>query len=174
MSTDKEKNFNLYENSHNNGKTRHLPITEYYKQLQREYIITELRKKIYPKIKDKNYYERVLKQKRINIEDISSRNKIPSIFNDINTKDFFYKEVYPEWGFPIFTYKDDYNQREFAPLDLQNYYMVKNDFKFKDKSNQIQFGILTEVNFKNKEAKIKYLYVDKEEWFTFDVISRLL
>jgi len=103
---------------------RKLSIISYFDKLQLEYIINELRRKIYHKKKDKTYYSRVLEQKRQNIEDISSRNKLPSIFNDVNVKKLYYDKIYNEFGLPNFMYRSEAHRAEFELNDIQNYFLV--------------------------------------------------
>ena len=54
-------------------KTRHLSTYEYLQVLQIEYIVAELRKKIYVKKKDKDFYRRVLEGIEKKIKDISTK-----------------------------------------------------------------------------------------------------
>lgn len=156
-------------------KTRHLTMTAYFEQLQLEYIVAELRKKIYPKIKDKNYYQRVAEQKRNNIEDIASRNKIPSIFNDNNTKDLFYNKVYNEWGPPAFLYKDDAHKMEYENWDLINYYLKDNDVKFRlEGQDQIFLGKIINFDLKNKEITIKENISNEVDTYKIENVTRIL
>ena len=47
-------------------KTRELPFKEFFENLQREYIVAELRYKIYPSERDKKYYkEREMERKSV-------------------------------------------------------------------------------------------------------------
>ena len=109
-------------------KNRNLPITDYLDILQREYLVAEIRHKIYPKISDKNFWERVMDGKKRKIEDICFRNKIESIFDSEPEKRRLYQEVYNEKGLPNFSYKDE-EQRlgngDFPGLeetDIKNYF----------------------------------------------------
>ena len=47
------------------NKTRHLSILNYFEQLQREYVVTYLRSKIYTKEENRKYYEDILVYKKV-------------------------------------------------------------------------------------------------------------
>ena len=61
-------------------KTRNLSVYEYLKELQVEYIVFELRRKIYQSQKDRRHFEKVLNFKETKIKDIARRNCLKSIF----------------------------------------------------------------------------------------------
>jgi hypothetical protein len=85
-------------------KDRDLPITNYLDILQKEYVVAEIRHKIYPKISDKKYWKKVMNGKKKKVEDICFRNKIGSIFTEQEEKERIYLEIYPEKGVPNFSY----------------------------------------------------------------------
>lgn len=102
------------------NKDRDLPITDYLDILQREYVVAEIRHKIYPKIGDKKYWEKVMIGKRKKIEDICFRNKIQNIFNDQAEKERIYLDIYSENGLPNFSYINDdqkFGKGEFPGLE---------------------------------------------------------
>jgi len=135
---------------------RKLSIISYFDKLQLEYIINELRRKIYHKKKDKTYYSRVLEQKRQNIEDISSRNKLPSIFNDVNVKKLYYDKIYNEFGLPNFMYRSEAHRAEFELNDIQNYFLVGSEVKFKkEKDNNIYIGTILLFELETKKILIE-------------------
>ena len=63
-------------------KTRNLSVAEYYQTIQREYLISEFRRKIYFSPKDKKYYQRVMTHKAEKINEIAERNHLDSIFTN--------------------------------------------------------------------------------------------
>ena len=110
------------------SKNRDLPISNYLDILQKEFVVAEIRHKIYPKISNKTFWAKVMEGKKEKIEDISSRNKIATIFNNKEKKDQIYSEIYGEKGLPNFIYKNE-EQRlgngEYAGLqetDIENYF----------------------------------------------------
>jgi len=129
-------------------KSRNLTIFEYFEKLQLEYIVAELRKKIYPVIRDKKYYERVMKAKKEKILDIASRNTLPSIFDteidEGDTRIEMYQKIYKEEGLPKFLYRDETDrdrmmyvndqggsakEYSYKELDIINYYMKGSEVK---------------------------------------------
>ena len=75
------------------NKTRHLSILNYFEQLQREYVVTYLRSKIYTKEENRKYYEDILVYKKSKIIDIGKRNDLPTIFNSNIEYEKFYKSI---------------------------------------------------------------------------------
>ena len=135
------------------GTTRHLSTYQYLQILQLEYIVTELRKKIYVKRKDKDFYKRVLEGKRKKIKDICLRNSLPSIFIEDDAKSKCYGEVYRPFGYPEFHYKNDEQIQEFKAKDFYYYYYKGADFKVKDEE-QTLVGTLISVD---EEAEVAYI-----------------
>lgn len=152
-------------------KTRHLPLCEYLKRLQLEYIVAELRRKIYPIQNDKDYYERLMKQKKASIEDISQRNYLPNIFTDNHLKKELYNEIYPEFGFPQMIYRDEEHRCKYEPLDKKYYYFQGSEFRVLI-DNEIKIAIIKTVDFVKKTA---LLYINKKEIeINLDKIARIL
>ena len=104
-------------------KNRDQSILEFFDALQKEYLVAQIRSKIYPKAKDRRYYKnRVMEGKRRSIMQISERNNIPSIFTSTTTLDMISGIVTPEWGLPLFTYKNDETKEWMENLDRCNYF----------------------------------------------------
>lgn len=108
-------------------KSRNLSIIQFYKILQLEAIVAELRCKIYSKIKDKNYWKGVYEHKKSTILDISSRNQVnnqplPSIFSDDEIMAEYKKEIFGEGGYPKFIYKNLEQENSQSYYDHLNYY----------------------------------------------------
>lgn len=96
------------------AKTRNLSPIEYLRQLEVEWWICNLRRKIYPEKKLKNYYDRVANNKRDRIKEICVRNSIPSIFDDRNLMQELNHRFTITGGMPRFS-----GQTE---TDIINYY----------------------------------------------------
>lgn len=154
-------------------KSRDLSIIEYFERLQLEYIVAELRRKIYPKKRDKEYYERVMEGKKDKIEDISVRNQLDSIFTDKEILSRYYSQVYRE-GLPDFTYRSEKERKMLEEKDIENYYCIGESFKVKISENEYKIGELRSVDRKSKIAKVKLRY--QEEIITCSIgnISRIL
>lgn len=108
-------------------KSRNLSIFEFYKILQLECIVAELRTKIYPKIKDKNFWKGVYENKKVTVLDISARNPVdnqplPSIFSDEEILADYRKEIFGTGGYPKFIYKNADQEHSQSYLDHICYY----------------------------------------------------
>lgn len=152
-------------------KTRDLDLYSFFTRLQEEYICAELRKKIYIKIKDKRFYERVMQGKKEKIKDISFRNALPNIFTSEKLKEKIYKSIYNGIGYPDFIYCNDEERYIIEQLDLKNYYCIGACFKvFID--DDIFIGNLEIIDLKNSMATIIVNGISSE--FNIDLITRIL
>jgi len=152
-------------------KTRDLPLYEFFVKLQEEYVIAELRRKIYSKAKDKIYYEKVMKFKKEKIDDIVLRNCLPSIFTSESTKQRYYSKIYNKSGLPNFIYKDDTERQVQYVLDVQNYYSVNSDVKV-DIGEDVEVGSISELNIDKQVVFVKIN--NKILDFEFSKVTRIL
>jgi len=136
------------------SKTRHLSIYEFFEVLQLEYLTAELRRKIYSKQKDREYYTKVMEWKRRKINDIAVRNSLPSLFTDDTTKQTLYQKLYNEKGLPNFVYRDDKDREQFSQQDVEAYYSVGATVKIHN-ADEIIIGEIYEVNFEKGVIFIK-------------------
>lgn len=127
-----------------------ISLVEFFEVVQKEYIVAELRSRIFPSEKDKNFWRKVMKDKEKKILDISDRNSLPNIIEDRETRKDFYKRVCGEYGYPNFIYKDD-EQRlgsGFHPgleeLDFTYYYNLNAEVKMGD-NKLFKIGRIVEV-----------------------------
>jgi len=104
-------------------KTRDIPLSKLYYNLQLEYISYFLRSKIHCKDFAENY-KNICVAKKEKIEKISSMNGLPSIFNDSLVKAKFIKDFLNDFGTPNFTYKDEVTKNAMERWD-RNYYFCK-------------------------------------------------
>jgi hypothetical protein len=116
----------------NKQKSRNLSIYEFFRILQLECVVAELRAKIYPKVKDKDYWKNVYENKKITIIDIASRNKVnnqplPSIFTDDDILKEIKDEIFGQGGYPKFIYKNKDQENSQGYLDHQCYYAKNSD-----------------------------------------------
>lgn len=110
---------------------RRLSIYEYFQKLQLEFVVAELRSKIYFRPQDKEYWQSVMAKKRKNIEDIVSKNNLPSIFDDKDVKRQYENDVFldSEKYFPSFNYRDEEQKRKIEIWDHINYYSLGSQFR---------------------------------------------
>jgi len=141
---------------------RDLSVLEFYKELQKEYFIAEIRSKIYPKLKDKKYFkERVMVGKKRVIRDIAAKNSLASIFNDSEEYDKVRKSVYNDRGLPNFRYKNEDFREQFQEKDILYYYHLKSEVRvFLEEEDK---EILGKVKFVNIVAEIIEIELENED-----------
>lgn len=104
------------------AKSRNQSIFEFFEVLQVEWLCADLRSRIYPRLKDKEYWRRVKVGKQQTIENIAEKNKLPTIFSDSDMKEALERRLYREKGCPIFVYRDEDQRKAQERLDLLYYY----------------------------------------------------
>lgn len=110
-------------------KSRKLGIYEFFEILQIEWIVADLRLRLYPKEKDKAYWKKVRDGKRKTIDEIADKNKLPTMFNDSSLKADMESRVFRESSFPDFHYKDANNEMSQSVYDLMYYYSKDADVR---------------------------------------------
>jgi len=157
-------------------KSRDLSIFEYFEQLQIEYICAELRKRIYPVVKDKKYYKRVMEQKKIKIDDIASRNDLVSIFTEGEEGNNYRKEmyggIYNKKGLPNFIYRDQEMQSMFEESDINFYYLEGGEVKIVEENKSMLVGTIESVDLLEKRVKVKLGKKVKD--FSMENVTRIL
>jgi len=121
-------------------KSRDIPLTQLYSQLQLEYISYFLRSKIYCKDFAENY-RTICEAKKLKIDKISSRNTLPSIFNNEETKERYIKEFLNEFGVPSFTYRDAAIDKKMSCWDRWYYFCKGTSVKLSN-DNSTVLGIV--------------------------------
>lgn len=154
-------------------KTRNLSTYEYLQILQVEYIVAELRRKIYVKKKDKSYYSRVLEGKERKIKDICQRNSLPSLFEDGGVRAGCYANVYPATGYPDFHYKNDEQIQEFKAKDFYYYFYKGSDFRVVEEG-VTKVGTLISVDEENQVAYIKLKGDESDRPFSINSVARII
>lgn len=144
-----------------NERNRVIPFREFYDCLQREYIVANLRSKIYERQKDRDYYiYREMEGKERTIKAIASRNNLPSIFTDSGLKKRFESEIYNEWGLPNFIYRSDSDRANRRPKDILAYFHKGVEVSVKSSSGEIVKGV---VVWTDLEKQSSYVLVGKEK-----------
>lgn len=157
-------------------KSRHLPIYEFFKILQLEAIIADLRSKIYPRTKDKDFWKKVYENKKNTVLDIASRNKVnnlplPSIFTDDEIMDEYKQEIFGDGGFPKFIYKDEEQEYKQGHFDFINYYARKSDVACKY-INEIKIG---KVKYYQPNSKFVSVIINDQEYeLSINDVTRIL
>lgn len=167
-----ENSIKIGKNS-NPNKSRDIDVYSLFKILQYEYIVAELRRKIYPHSKDKEYYQKVMKLKKERIDDISIRNTLRSIFNDEEKKKEYCFYIYGKNGFPNFIYKDECDKNKFEDLDRENYYFPNTHIKVTQAYGEYLIGQIVDVDLFHEEASIE-LESGELKKFKLNLITRIL
>lgn len=116
--------------SQKKSKSRNLSVYEYFNVLQLEWIVADLRIRLYPKKKDKEYWAKVREGKRVIIESIAEKNHLPTIFSDGEMKTSFEAKIYLPEGVPNFVYKDEDNRKAQEPFDLIYYFSKGSEVRY--------------------------------------------
>ena len=136
------------------NKSRDLSVYQLFEILQEEFIVCELRVKIYPIHVHKEYWKETSLKKKDKILDISKRNSLPSIFDDKRIKESFEKRVINEIGLPNFLYKDEQQRERQEKWDIHNYYMVGKEVRITTPDGSIVIGNIDKVDFDKKLVSI--------------------
>lgn len=161
-------------------KSRYLSSSQLFEILQEEYIVCELRSKIYPEcIRNKKgeevfpreYWKSLMEKKKVKIVDLAKRNGLFSIFDDKRVMMDFYKRIIPEVGFPKFIYKDDHQRLLQEKWDIHNYYNKGESVKVYE-DGKFLTGIIKAIDFANNSISI---CIDEElKKFSIEVVTRIL
>ena|SRR6266478_5669375 len=76
------------------NKSRDLSVFQLFEILQEEFLICELRSRIYPISKHQEYWKQTMEKKKEKILDIAKRNSLPCIFDDHRIKQDLKKELF--------------------------------------------------------------------------------
>jgi hypothetical protein len=141
-------------------KSREQKFYEFFRSLQLEYIVAELRYKIYPQGDRKLKSQEIMRMKRDKIFDIAIRNDFNTIFEDIvigckklycpALKKELYEEVLPEVGCPNFIYRDEKHKEQLEKFDHRCYYSVGSIFLTPQGE-----GILEHYNYNENKFYVK-------------------
>jgi hypothetical protein len=154
-------------------KHRDIPIYQLLEVLQKEYIICEIRAKIYP-TNHKEYWKELMDRKKAKILDISKKNSLPNIFDSTKIKESFYQMCVPTFGMPFFYYPSKEREEKQKYYDMVNYYKKGQYFKYYDtslKDNSV--GVLIDINVENSSVILE-TKSQKQIELRFSDISRIL
>lgn len=157
-------------------KSRDQKFCEFFEALQLEYIVAELRSKIYLDEEKRQKSLFIMEMKKKKIFDIAIRNAMKTIFEDckIGSVSYYdgelrkrlYAYIYPEVGFPNFIYRDEVHRRKIEFLDRKFYYSYGSMFRTPD-----GIGLIKNVDFINQIAMVE---IDGSiRKYFFDKITRV-
>jgi len=146
-------------------KDRNLSMVEFYEMLQKEYFIAEIKSKLYPSRKQKDFYRnRVMEGKRIKILDISNKNNLPNIFDDEETKNEIRDQIYPVIGLPQFDLTNE---------EIKYYYSVESEVRV-EIEDRPRIGKIIDIDFRNNVAYIKFRNSSENQPIKLNKITRIL
>lgn len=126
--------------------TRKISFLEFFNQLQKEYLVAEIRYKIYTNIVDKKYYkEREMLGKKNTIENISIKNNLPSIFSNKELYNNIRHEIIGEWGLPKFLYRDELDKEKRGIRDIYNYFSRRSEVSVLLSDGKIKQGKVVKI-----------------------------
>jgi len=103
-------------------KSREIPLTDFFFNLQLEYLSYKFRALLYERPEDICKFEEICNKKKEKIINIGFRSCHAHIFNDPHKLDILLKKFVPEWGLPNFCYRDDYQKRVKGHWDVLYYF----------------------------------------------------
>lgn len=153
--------------------TRKLSFLEFFETLQREYLVAELRYKIYPREKDKIYYKnKEMVGKKENIETISIRNNLPSIFTDRNLYYKYWNELCGGWGLPNFLYRDKSDREYRRTFDIINYFSKGSIVNYLNEEGEVERGTIQSTSTKHQKVYVMNMDTQKVVGIEYNKISR--
>lgn len=152
-------------------KSRKQTVYEFFQTLQVEWIVADLRSRIYPQVSDKAYWTKVKDGKRVIIDNIAEKNFLPTIFVDSEMKRALENKVYRDKGIPSFMYKDEDHERIQKPLDLTYYYAKGVDVRFELYGEQRVGKVKSYVPF---AATITVTFEDKDLSIATEEVTRII
>jgi hypothetical protein len=156
-------------------KTRNQSLYEYLDALQLEFIQAELRRKIYPKPKDKRFWDRVLEHKEFKVKDIAQRNGLPCIFTDEKIREQYRLKIFNETGIPSFFYKDEYDRAEFEIKDFRYYFSAGSEVKVLVGNGEVSIGkVAANPIFGEDAVRIKFKGESEEYVTSINYVTRIL
>jgi hypothetical protein len=129
---------------------RNLSILDYLKQLQLEYLLYELRIKIYPKSEDKKQYKKILDYKENKILDICKKNSLDNMFTNGEILKEIESDFYDQFG----------NPKELTKRDKYFYFWIGSDFSYAGRGVKLVSYDLQSLTCKVQDYKKEVLDID--------------
>jgi hypothetical protein len=127
-------------------KSREIPLTDFFFNLQLEYLSYKFRALLYERPEDICKFEEICNKKKEKIINIGFRSCHTHIFNDPHKLEILLKKFIPEWGMPNFCYRDDYQKRVKGHWDTLYYFQPGSSVRFfLKKGEDILLGAIINV-----------------------------
>lgn len=146
-------------------------IIEYFESLQIEYLITQIRRKIYTTASDKRHYDKVMNLKEEKINDIAIKNSLKTIFNSPEKKAELIAKVFPTKGLPQFG-------KYLRTQDITNYYSkgatVKVYSDMRADMEDFHLAKIQDYDISTKVVVLRYEADNSIQAVNSDLVTRLL
>ena len=120
--------------------SRRLSTYEYFENLQLEYLVCRLRARIYPKPSDKDYWNRTAEHKKEKFCGIAERNFLQTILTDSDLKEVMERNIFRNFTYPLFLYKDEIQKQNLEYTDLLFYYSKGSEIRILCEGDEIKIG----------------------------------
>ena len=152
---------------------RKLSIYQYFEILQKEWLVVDLRCRIYSSKKDKAFWLKVREGKRVKIENIAEKNKLPTIFTDSELKKDLERTIYNDYTYPNFHYKDENHMKDQGYWDLANYYSKDSEVRF-ESNGEMKVGRVVEYVPFSKIIRVRCVKTEETEQVSVSKVLRIL
>ena len=152
---------------------RHLSPYEYLKQLQYEYVCSNLRNRLYNREVDKNYWAKIAETKKKKISEIAERNSLPTIFDDEDMLKYYNELVYLGKPFPSFYYRNEETKKRLIEWDHYHYYKINEYFRI-NLNGEILVGQLIKYHVFDSIAKFKIENTEEQIDINLSKVIRIL
>jgi len=133
---------------------RQLSTYQYFEILQVEWLVADLRCRIFKSEKDQSYWHRVREGKRVKIESIAEKNKLPTIFTDDDLKRDLEHRIYNDFTYPIFHDIAETHKQKQGYWDLLNYYSKGIEVRY-EFCEEVKVGRVVDYTPLAKEIRIQ-------------------
>jgi len=147
-------------------KSRNISTYQFLVELQKEHFIAELRSKIHTKKEQKDKLRQIMKYKIEKIEDVSSRNSLPTIFTSDEVREKIRSLVFDIDNKPKFELFNEYDELK--------YYSRGNEFKILSEDKTGQIGISQDVLHEKRKIFLKLLDSETLVELEFAEVVRIL
>lgn len=153
-------------------KDRNIPITDFYTNLQLEYLSYYMRGKVYKRPEDLKKFADICEKKREKIEGLSRKNCLPNIFNNELYRERYINLFIGEFGLPQFQYRDDYQRKVKGMWDRKYYFGEGVNVKV-NINDLVDVGVVMSNDHEANKATIRLAMDKKEVTLLYDNIQRV-
>lgn len=153
-------------------KDRDIPITDFYTNLQLEYLSYYMRGKVYKRSEDLKKFADICEKKREKIEGLSRKNCLPNIFNNELYRERYINLFIGEFGLPQFQYRDDYQRKVKGMWDKKYYFDEGVNVKV-NINDLVDVGVIVKNEHELNKATVRLSIDKKEVILLYDNIQRV-